>query len=43
MLPQPGANAALRRFRRVQFVAMAIKVAALLGLVVFIAVYFGGL
>ncbi|HTW40677.1 MAG TPA: hypothetical protein VMF04_07505 [Thermoplasmata archaeon] len=42
MPPQPAPNAAMRAFRRVQFVSMAIKVAALVGLLVFVAVYFGG-
>ncbi len=35
-------NAAVRRFRLVRNLSFAIKVAALVGLVVFLAVYFGG-
>jgi|GEM_PF-5314360 hypothetical protein len=41
MLP-PAPNAAVRKFRHVQWVLMAVKVAALVGLFVFVAVYFGG-
>ena len=42
-MQQPAApNVAVRRFRMVQFVSMAVKVAALLGLLIFLAVYFGG-
>jgi hypothetical protein len=40
---QPAPNAAVRRFRQVRYVAVAVKVAALLGLFLFVAVYFGGL
>jgi hypothetical protein len=40
---QPAPNAAVRRFRVVRVVSMAVKVAALLALLVFVAVYFGGL
>lgn len=39
---QPSPNAAVRRFRRVRHVALAVKIAALVGLVVFVVVYFGG-
>ena len=40
---QPTPNAAVRRFRVVQTVSVAVKVAALVGLVVFVLVYLGGL
>ena len=40
---QPAPNAAVRRFRLVRHVSMAVKVAALVGLLLFVAVYFGGL
>jgi len=40
---QPAPNAAARRFRRVWTLSLVIKVAALMGLLVFIVVYFGGL
>lgn len=36
-------NAAVRRFRMIRFVSVAVKVAALATLLVLIAVYFGGL
>jgi hypothetical protein len=39
---QPAPNAAVRRFRHVQALSLGIKVAALVGLFVFLAVYFGG-
>jgi hypothetical protein len=42
MQPQPLVNAAMRKFRLVQFLSLAIKVAALLGLFVFLAAYYGG-
>ncbi|MGI0071851.1 MAG: hypothetical protein ACRECT_07315 [Thermoplasmata archaeon] len=38
----PSPNAAVRRFRTVQFVSLAVKVAAVLGLMAFLVVYFGG-
>jgi hypothetical protein len=38
----PAPNVAVRRFRTVQFVSAAVKVAALVGLFVFLALYFGG-
>ena len=40
---QPSPNAAVRRFRLVRQVSLAVKVAALVGLLLFVAVYFGGL
>ncbi len=40
---QPSPNAAVRRFRLARTVSLAVKVAALLGLLIFVAVYFGGL
>lgn len=40
---QPAPNAAVRRFRTVRALSVAVKVAALIGLVVFVAIYFGGL
>ncbi len=40
---QPAPNAAVRRFRVIRAVSVTVKVAALVGLLVFIAVYFGGL
>jgi hypothetical protein len=40
---QPAPNAAVRRFRIVRAVSTAVKIAALLALLVFVAVYFGGL
>ena len=39
---QPAPNAAVRRFRLVRNVSLAVKVAALVGLLVFVVVYFGG-
>jgi len=39
---QPTPNLAVRRFRTVQFVSVAVKVAAVVGLLLFVAVYFGG-
>ncbi len=38
---QPAPNAALRRFRIVWTVSLAVKIAALGGLLVFVALYFG--
>jgi hypothetical protein len=35
-------NAAVRRFRLARRISLAVKVAALAGLLVFVAVYFGG-
>ncbi|MFZ1022559.1 MAG: hypothetical protein WAN87_00280 [Thermoplasmata archaeon] len=38
---QPAPNAAARRFRRVWTVSLVVKLAALMGLLVFIAIYLG--
>ena len=40
---QPAPNVAVRRFRVVRAVSLAVKVAALAGLLLFVLVYFGGL
>jgi hypothetical protein len=40
---QPAPNAAVRRFRLVRYISVAVKVAAVVGLLLFVAVYFGGL
>ncbi len=40
---QPAPNVAVRRFRTVQLVSLAVKVAAVVGLLVFVAVYYGAL
>jgi hypothetical protein len=39
----PAPNVAVRRFRRVQVASWAIKVAAIVGLLVFVAVYAGAI
>lgn len=39
---QPAPNAAVRRFRRVQIVSLAVKLVALGGILVFVVVYLGG-
>jgi hypothetical protein len=38
---QPAPNAAARRFRRVWTVSLVVKLAALLGLLLFVALYLG--
>jgi hypothetical protein len=38
---QPAPNAAVRRFRRVWTVSLVVKLAALMGLLVFVAIYLG--
>ncbi|MFZ0890906.1 MAG: hypothetical protein WB778_05010 [Thermoplasmata archaeon] len=38
---QPAPNAAVRRFRRVWTVSLVIKLAALMGLLLFVALYLG--
>jgi hypothetical protein len=40
---QPAPNVAVRRFRIVRIASVAVKVAALLALLVFVAIYVGGL
>jgi hypothetical protein len=42
MSPQPVVNGAMRKFRVVQLVSMGIKIAALGGLFLFVAAYYGG-
>jgi hypothetical protein len=39
----PAPNVAVQRFRWIQLAFVAIKVAAILGLLVFLAYYYGGL
>jgi L-asparagine transporter-like permease len=38
---QPAPNVAVRRFRTVQLVAAAVKVAAIVGLLLFVGFYYG--
>ena len=40
---QPAPNVAVRRFQLIRYASVAVKVAALIGLVIFLAVYFGGM
>ncbi len=42
MQPPPSANSAVRRFRLVRNLSLAVKVAALVGLLLFVVVYYGG-
>ena len=39
---QPAPNAAVRRFRLVRTASIAVKIAALAALLLFVAIYFGG-